>query len=36
MFERYVRPTARWADLTLSGLEPIESLTRRVVTSVSA
>jgi uridine kinase len=35
MFDRYVRPTARWADLTLSGREPIESLTRRIVTSVS-
>ena len=25
MFERYVRPTARWATLTLSGIDPVEA-----------
>ena len=31
MFERYVRPTARWAALTLSGTDPVETGVRRLL-----
>ena len=31
MFERYVRPTARWATLTLSGTEPVETSVGRLL-----
>ena len=30
MFERYVRPTARWATLRLAGTDPIDTLVERV------
>lgn len=35
MFERYVRPTADWAMLTLSGVEPIDTLVERITTYVT-
>ena len=31
MFERHVRPTARWATLTLSGADPVETSVRRLL-----
>ena len=32
MFEHYVRPTARWAELTLSGDSPVQANVERVAT----
>ena len=32
MFERYVHPTARWAELTLSGDSPVQANVERVAT----
>ena len=31
MFERHVRPTARWAELTLSGIDPVETSVHRLL-----
>jgi uridine kinase len=31
MFDRYVRPTARWATLTLSGTDPVETSLLRLL-----
>ncbi len=36
MFERYVRPTARWATLTLSGIDPVETSVGRLSAHLAA
>ncbi|MDP6580319.1 MAG: hypothetical protein QF681_06665 [Vicinamibacterales bacterium] len=34
MFERHVRPTACWAELTLSGTDPVESSVQRLLDQI--